>query len=177
MYGGDSRRREQPITPHHVGSAACKTCHLPGIENAITTPSVDIRQGKRVRSISGLHEPHGILYLPRPNLLYVANGDDGTLRNFNGSSHPESFRLETHGPKIFVNLPRSRKVAVVDRNTKSVVANWSTGGAFANFPMARSQQITGDWNCRQDLPSDQHVIHDAAIGKILTSGRSLFPLF
>lgn len=30
--------------------------------------------------ISGLHDPQGILYLPHPNRLYVANGDDGTLR-------------------------------------------------------------------------------------------------
>ncbi len=152
-----------------------------------TVEIIDTKQGKRVHSISGLHEPQGILYLPRPNRLYVANGDDGTLRIFDGSSygllktiklgddadnirydaetnrvyvgygsgalaavnedgvkvseinlnaHPESFRLETRGPKIFVNLPRSRNVAVADRNTKSIVTHWSTGGAFANFPMA-----------------------------------------
>ena len=51
-------------------------------------------------------------------------------------AHPESFRLEAHGPKIFVNLPGFRKVAVVDRRTKSVVARWGSGGAFANYPMA-----------------------------------------
>lgn len=152
-----------------------------------TVEVIDTRQGRRLHSISGLHEPQGILYLRDPNRLYVANGDDGTLRIFDGSSyepitsvklgddadnirwdaeakriyvgygsgalaavdekgvkvgeialdaHPESFRLEAHDPKIFVNLPGSRKVAVVDRKTKSVVAHWGTGGAFANYPMA-----------------------------------------
>jgi YVTN family beta-propeller protein len=51
-----------------------------------TVEVVDVKQGKRVHSIPGLHEPQGILYLPRVNRLYVANGEDGTLRIFDGSS-------------------------------------------------------------------------------------------
>ena len=51
-------------------------------------------------------------------------------------AHPESFQLEKKGPRIFVNLPDSRKIAVIDRNKKAVVGQWETGGALANFPMA-----------------------------------------
>ena len=51
-------------------------------------------------------------------------------------AHPESFQLEQAGPRIFVNVPGAHTVAVVDRNQKKVVANWSTGLAGANFPMA-----------------------------------------
>lgn len=152
-----------------------------------TVEVVDVGQGKRIHSISGLHEPQGILYLSGPNRLYVANGDDGTLRIFDGTTyqplattklgddadnirwddekrriyvgygsgalaaidekgtkldeiqldaHPESFRLEPHATRIFVNLPESRKIAVVDKQTKSVIATWRTGNAFENFPMA-----------------------------------------
>jgi hypothetical protein len=35
-------------------------------------------------------------------------------------AHPESFHLEKNGSRIFVNLPGSRKIAVVDRKTRSV---------------------------------------------------------
>jgi DNA-binding beta-propeller fold protein YncE len=35
-----------------------------------------------------------------------------------------------------VNLPDSRKVVVVDREKRTVVATWKTGGALANYPMA-----------------------------------------
>jgi hypothetical protein len=35
-----------------------------------------------------------------------------------------------------VNLPESRKLAVVDREKHSVIATWKTDMAFANFPMA-----------------------------------------
>ena len=48
---------------------------------------IDVKQGKRVHSISGLREPQGLLYLPDIDRLYVANGNDGTLRIFHGSSY------------------------------------------------------------------------------------------
>jgi hypothetical protein len=50
--------------------------------------------------------------------------------------HPESFRLERHGTRAFVNVPEARIVAVVDRKRGSVLARWKTGAATANFPMA-----------------------------------------
>lgn len=49
--------------------------------------------------------------------------------------HPESFQLEKSGPKIYVNLPKSLKIVVVDRDKHSVVATWRTGGPQANYPM------------------------------------------
>lgn len=152
-----------------------------------TVEVIDTAQGKRIHSIPGLREPQGVLYLPDVNRLYVANGDDGTLRIFDGSSyeliksiklgddadnvrfdadkkhvyvgygsgalavvnedgtkvaeisldaHPESFQLEKKGPWLFVNLPKSRKVAIVDRTKGSVVTTWGTGGALSNYPMA-----------------------------------------
>ena len=155
-----------------------------------TVEVIDVSQGKRVHTISGLHEPQGILYLSSPNRLYVANGADGTLRIFDGTSyklvssiklgddadnirwdeverkiyvgygsgalaavdekgtkigeipldaHPESFRLEPHATRIFINLPESRKIAVVDKKAGSVIASWTTGDALENFPMALDQ--------------------------------------
>ena len=206
-----------------------------------TIEIIDTRQGKRVHSISGLHEPQGILYLSGPNRLYVANGQDGSVRIFHGSSyelvatvqlgddadnirwddekhhvyvgcgsgalasldekgvkvselkldaHPESFRLEAHGSRIFVNLPGSRKVAVLDRKTKSILANWSTGGASANYPMALDEpdrrlfvvcrlparllvfdtdtgRIVGEWPVVGDCDD---IFYDVATKRIYASG-------
>jgi hypothetical protein len=44
---------------------------------------------------------------------------------------PESFRLEPHATIIFVNLPESRKIAVVDRKARSVITTWTTDDARA----------------------------------------------
>jgi len=52
------------------------------------------------------------------------------------AGHPESFQLETSGPRIFVNVPDASQIAVVDRNALKVLATWPVAGAASNFPMA-----------------------------------------
>jgi YVTN family beta-propeller protein len=54
-------------------------------------------------------------------------------------AHPESFQLEKNGPRMFVNLPNSQKVAVIDRTKSAVVASWTTDDAQSNFPMALNE--------------------------------------
>jgi DNA-binding beta-propeller fold protein YncE len=51
-------------------------------------------------------------------------------------AHPESFQIEKNGPRMFVNLPGSQKVAVIDRTKSAVVTSWTTDDAQSNFPMA-----------------------------------------
>ena len=194
-------------TPLHLES----TILLPGVQGRIdhmsfdpasgrlfvaalgnnTVEVIDTKGAKRIHTISGLHEPQGVLYLADVDRLYVANGDDGTLKMFDGTSyqllksvslgsdadnvrfdpeqkqiyvgygegalailhedgteigdikldaHPESFQLEKNGSRIFVNLPDSRKIAVVDRKNKAVISTWKTGQALANFPMSLDEQ-------------------------------------
>jgi DNA-binding beta-propeller fold protein YncE len=155
-----------------------------------TVEVVDIKAGKRVKSIGGLREPQGVLYVPAVDRLYVANSKDGSVRVFDGSSysplkildygddadnlrydsdhkriyvgygsgalaeiddegnkageikldaHPESFQLEKDSPQIYVNLPKSRKIAVLDREKRAIIATWPIGMAVANYPMALDQ--------------------------------------
>ncbi len=51
-----------------------------------TLEVIDLRAGKRVRSITGLHEPQGVVYVPEIKEIFVANGGDGTLEVFDGYS-------------------------------------------------------------------------------------------
>ena len=51
-------------------------------------------------------------------------------------AHPESFQLESDGPRVYVNLPDARQIAVVDRSAMKVIASWPVSAAAANFPMA-----------------------------------------
>lgn len=50
-------------------------------------------------------------------------------------AHPESFQLEKGSSRIYVNLPGSRKVVVVDREAHSVVTNWGMGLTLGNYAM------------------------------------------
>jgi DNA-binding beta-propeller fold protein YncE len=87
-----------------------------------TTPTTSARDGKSV---------------------YVGYGS-GAIAVFDGeklidriklSGHPESFQLEAKGERIFVNVPSAKRIEVIDRTKKSVIANWPITGAEANFPM------------------------------------------
>ena len=80
--------------------------------------------------------------------VYIGYGDDQTAaigmidattnkrldEEFKLGAHPESFQLEVSGSRIFVNLPDSKQIAVINRKTHTI-SRWSmTLGA--NFPMA-----------------------------------------
>ena len=51
-------------------------------------------------------------------------------------AHPESFQLEKNSSRIYVNLPGSKKIAVLDRTTKTVLTSWATGTFLDNYAMA-----------------------------------------
>jgi hypothetical protein len=57
------------------------------------------------------------------------------IKAFALKAHPESFQLDTTKQRLFVNLPNTRSLAVVDASTGQLLATWQLrhGG---NFPMA-----------------------------------------
>jgi DNA-binding beta-propeller fold protein YncE len=67
----------------------------------------------------------------------IVNAPDGKeIGSIKLSAHPEAFELGKNGRRIFVNVPNSRHVAVIDREKEEVIAKWGTDLAFGNFPMA-----------------------------------------
>ena len=98
-----------------------------------------------LKSVKFPDDADNIRYDAKGERVYVGYGDGGLgiidARNGNHigdirlDAHPESFQLEKSGLRIFVNLPDSKKIAVVNRETRTVITTWATG-ALANFPMA-----------------------------------------
>ena len=62
--------------------------------------------------------------------------DGAILGSIPLGGHPEGLALESHGARLFVNLPASGDVAVVDRVARSVRARWRVTKAADNFPLA-----------------------------------------
>lgn len=183
-----------------------------------TVEVIDLKGRKRIHTISGLREPQGVLFVSAANRLYVANGEDGTVRIFDGTSfrqlrtieygddadnlrydpatqhiyvgygsgglgefdtegrrvsdikldaHPESFQLEKGGPRLYVNLPNSEKIAVVDRQKRAVAATWRTGGRRANYPMALDEADHRLFVVTRDPP--RLLVLNTETGKIIQS--------
>lgn len=51
-------------------------------------------------------------------------------------SHPESFQIEQQGKRLYVNLPKSHSIAVIDRSHDAIADMWRQTAAADNFPMA-----------------------------------------
>src|SRR5258708_3215842 len=109
----------------------------------------DATTWKMVKSIPNGEDADNLRLDPSSGHIWVGYGggalgeldQEGTkLGDIKLDAHPESFQFEKNGSRIFVNLPGSRKIAVVDRQTRSVSESWGTGGPLANYPMALDQQ-------------------------------------
>jgi hypothetical protein len=64
-------------------------------------------------------------------------------------AHPESFRLEETGTRLFVNVPEKKEIEVVDVAQRAVLARWPVSTAENNFPMALDEAhhrlFVGGW--------------------------------
>src|SRR5215467_11961376 len=83
-----------------------KTTEMPGVQGRIdhmsldvkgerlfvaalgnnTVEVIDLKAGKRTKTISGLQEPQGVLYVAGNDRLCVASSKDGTVKIFDGVS-------------------------------------------------------------------------------------------
>jgi WD40 repeat protein len=52
-----------------------------------TVEVFNLRTNKRFHTITGLHEPQGVTYAPNSNKIFVANGEDGKVRVFDGTNY------------------------------------------------------------------------------------------
>jgi len=52
------------------------------------------------------------------------------------AAHPESFQIDPHSERLFVNEPKGFRIAVIDRRSGKEAARWGASGAASNFPMA-----------------------------------------
>lgn len=93
-------------------------------------------------------DPDNVRFEPDQNRVWVGEGAgtrgalaaipaDGSAVAFEIplDGHPESFQLESNGPRIFVNVPAEQEVEVLDRERRKVVARWKLPCA-GNYPMA-----------------------------------------
>ena len=84
-----------------------------------TVEVIDLASGKDIHSITGLHEPQGVFYVPESNRLFIANGDDGTVMVLDGSG----YRLLST-----VHFPSDADDIRYDSAKKLIFVGYGTGG-------------------------------------------------
>jgi len=114
-----------------------------------TVKIFDATQLKLLKTVEYSNDADNLRYDSSRERIYVGFGD-GALGELDSDgkkigeikldSHPESFQLEKNSARIYVNLPKSRKIAVLDREKGTVLTTWGTGMSFNNYPMALDEQ-------------------------------------
>jgi hypothetical protein len=93
-------------------------------------------------------------------------------------AHPESFRLEEKGTRIFVNVPDKQEIEVVDGAKGTILARWPVTSAKNNFPMsldeAHHRLMVGAWMPPSLLVFDTESGKQVASGEIAGSTDDLF---
>src|SRR5713101_290469 len=93
-------------------------------------------------------------------------------------AHPESFRLETKGTRIFVNVPDKQEIEVVDAVKGTILARWPVTAAKNNFPMsldeAHHRLIVGTWMPPRLLAFDTESGKQVASNEIAGNTDDLF---
>ena len=122
---------------------------------------VDLGSGRLLHRITGLSEPQGVGYVPSVDMLFVANGGDGSVRVFKGGdftptglqaldSDADNVRVDAETAQVYVGFG-SGALAVIDSTTRmkikdielpahpeSFQINQSTRQIFVNIPNAGS---------------------------------------
>ena len=111
---------------HLAYDAAGKRLFIAELGNN-TVDVVDLATGRAVQRIDGLHEPQGIAYSPSLDRIYVANGEDGTVRGFKGTDYSpvgsirvgddaDNLRLDDPTKRLYVGYGEGA-IAVLDTSS------------------------------------------------------------
>jgi len=101
---------------------------------------------EQTASLRNLGDADNLRYDAAEALLYLGYGEgsigivDPTglklIASIPVGGHPESFRLEEQGPRVFVNVPPRREIVVLDRRQRTIVGHIPLGSFGDNYPMS-----------------------------------------
>jgi hypothetical protein len=98
-----------------------------------TLDVVDLTGGRRVAQVTGLHEPQGVAYVQKTDLVVVAGAGDGSVRLFRG---------DNLSPAGTVALGNDADNVRVDPRSGNVIVGYGSGGLAIIDPEKR--QKVGD---------------------------------
>jgi DNA-binding beta-propeller fold protein YncE len=113
-----------------------------------TVEVIDVEKFARLHTIRNLGKPTGVLYLSDADKLYVANGDDGTLRVFDGKTFiPEgslealpdadNVRFDSKARRIYVGFGDGA-FGITDADAKKVLGRIQLKAHPESFQLERS---------------------------------------
>lgn len=111
---------------------------------------IDLKTGKRINSILGLHEPQGIAYVQNASEIFVANGGDGTVQVFDSStfslvktlslsSDADNMHYDAYQKLVYIGYGNGG-LAVIDPIKNTVIDNIKLDGHPESFQISDELQ-------------------------------------
>jgi hypothetical protein len=104
-----------------------------------TVGIVDLNSRNVIRNLAGLKEPQGVAYLPATDTLYIANGGDGSVRQFRGPDYTAAGQIDLGDDADNIRL---------DIPANQIVVGYGSGG-LAVIDAASSRKVA-------DIPLSAH---------------------
>jgi YVTN family beta-propeller protein len=123
---------------------------------------VDLDTQKVIHRISGLKEPQGVAYVRTNDLLYVANGGDGSVRFFGGADYSPTGRIDlgADADNIRVDMGANRLLVGYGSGAIAVIDLRDNGRIFSFDLRAHPESFQLDTSSRQifvNLPNARAI--------------------
>jgi len=152
-----------------------------------TIEVIDLAAGKRVRSLAGLHEPQGIVFVPASNRVFAANAQGGDLNIYDASSYAklgivplgedaDNVRYDAKAGRVYVGYG-SGALAVLDAGSLKLLGRVPLAGHPESFQLEKSGP-----RLFVNVPdAGQVAVFDRSTQKLLTTwpvtvARANFPM-
>ena len=150
-----------------------------------TVGVVDLTQRRLLHRITGLHEPQGVTYVAAPDLVYVANGDDGTVHWYKAADFAPAgtLKLGSDADNLRVDAASGEVIAGYGNGALAVL-DAATGGKKADIRLAahpEAFQLASDKRVFVNVPDAQQIaVVDRAAGRQVAKwgieARANFPM-
>src|SRR6266508_1981697 len=152
-----------------------------------TVEVLDLRAGNRIRSITGLHEPQGIGFIPEFNKIFIANAKGGACDVFDGSSFKlvktikfsddaDNIRYDATARRVYVGYG-SGALGIIDAASGDQLGEIKLEGHPESFQLEKSgtRILVNIPTCQKIVVVDRET--RAAITAWLTAGATAnFPM-
>ena len=112
-----------------------------------TVEVVDLEAGQDIASIGGFSEPQGVAYVPGSDKLFVANGGDGTVDSFDGTTFDllnvtpfaddaDNLRYDAAADQLYVGYGRGA-LGILDATSEELVGDIPLAGHPESFQLER----------------------------------------
>ena len=152
-----------------------------------TVEIVDVNTKRVVRTIPGLHEPQGVVYIPSSKKLVIANGDNGDCIFFDVATYrqlgvvhlksdADNIRFDSTSQLLYVGYG-SGAIAIIDANSMKLVGEIPLDGHPESFQLSKKQN-----RIYINVPdADEIEVGDLSTNKIIskwknTNASSNFPM-